>query len=81
MTSANIAPVKLAWDHQTALIIPNGPHYGQELSTSGLLVIREWLRSILTSRLLITNRGELTLDYFLVSDDPAATPVKVLHGI
>jgi hypothetical protein len=38
LTSANIAPVKLAWDHQTALIIPNGAHYGQ--STSGLLVIQ-----------------------------------------
>jgi hypothetical protein len=41
LTAANIAPVRLAWDHQTALIISNGPHYGQELSTSGLSVIRE----------------------------------------
>jgi hypothetical protein len=24
-----------------SLIIPNGPHYGQELSTSGLPVIRQ----------------------------------------
>jgi hypothetical protein len=29
----------------------------------------------------MTNRGELTLDYVLLSDDPTATSLKALHGI
>jgi hypothetical protein len=55
LTSANIAPVKLAWDHQTALIIPNGAHYGQ--STSGLLVNRPQSARLPTSNSQAASEG------------------------